>query len=166
MPAARARTTLAIMAIRRASPADWSAIRAIRIAALTEAPYAFASNLARELPYDEDHWRSWPLRHAVFLAFDGDEPVAISVGIPGDEVEMISVWTAPAARGTALATEMVETVVAWAKAEGATAVKAWVVETNPRARRFYDRLGFRPTGEEMAYPNDPTITEYHLSRPL
>ncbi|GAA2971654.1 GNAT family N-acetyltransferase [Actinokineospora diospyrosa] len=155
------------MAIRRASPADWSAIRATRLAALTEAPYAFASNLARETPYDDDHWRDWPRRHAIFLAFtDDEEPVAIAAGIPGDQVEMISVWIAPAARATALATEMVETVVAWAKAEGATAVNAWVVGNNPRARRFYDRLGFTPNGREMPYPNDPSITEYHLTRPV
>ncbi|MBM7772043.1 RimJ/RimL family protein N-acetyltransferase [Actinokineospora baliensis] len=154
------------MAISRATPADWSAIRAVRLAALTEAPYAFASTLAKETPYGDDHWRDWPRKHAVFLAFADVEPVAIAAGIPGDPVEMISVWIAPAARGTSLATELVETLVDWAKAEGAGAVNAWVVGNNPRARRFYDRLGFTPNGREMPYPNDPSITEYHLTRPV
>ncbi|WP_245614122.1 GNAT family N-acetyltransferase [Actinokineospora inagensis] len=153
-------------AIRRATPDDWSAIRSIRLTALADAPYAFASNLAAEQPHPESRWRAWPAEHAVFLAWSGDRPVGITVGIPGDEVDMISVWTDPGFRGTGLATDLVETLVTWAGSRSATAVTAWVVGDNPRARRFYARLGFTLTGKEMPWPNDPSITEYHLSRPL
>ncbi|GLZ43249.1 GNAT family N-acetyltransferase [Actinokineospora sp. NBRC 105648] len=147
--------------IRRATPDDWADVRAIRLLALAEAPYAFASNLAAEEPLPAGHWQEWPAKHAVFLAWSDAHPVAIAVGIPGDAVELISVWTHPSTRGTGLATAMITTVVEWA--EGSTRINAWAVENNPRALRFYERLGFTRTGETMAYPNDPTLTEYQLS---
>ncbi|WP_018684029.1 GNAT family N-acetyltransferase [Actinokineospora enzanensis] len=152
--------------IRRATPDDWSDLRAVRLRALADAPYAFASNLAREQPLPDSHWRSWPTRHAVFLGWSADRAVGVAAGMPGDVAGLISVWAAPETRGTELATGLIAAVVEWARESGSSRVNAWVVENNPRAIRFYDRLGFTRTGETMAFPNDPTVTEYELTLAL
>ena len=47
---------------------------------------------------------------------------------------------------------LVEAVLGWAREDGAQAVALWVVDGYERARRFYTRLGFRPTGERGPLP--------------
>ncbi|PPK70151.1 GNAT family N-acetyltransferase [Actinokineospora auranticolor] len=153
--------------VRRAAREDWADLRDVRLAALTEAPYAFASNLAREVDRPDAHWQDWPDKHAVFLAYDPDgRPVGLAAGIPGDVADLISVWTHPDHRGTDLSTTLITALIEWARADGASRINAWVVENNERAMAFYVRLGFAKTGAEMAYPNDPSLTEYELTKVL
>jgi GNAT superfamily N-acetyltransferase len=52
----------------------------------------------------------------------------------------------PAVRGTGPAGALVDAVLAWSRRHGATSVRLHVVEQNSRARRLYERHGFRPRG--------------------
>ena len=45
-----------------------------------------------------------------------------------------------------LAEALARAVIEWARAEGVPRVVLWVVIGNAPAERFYERLGFRPTG--------------------
>lgn len=48
----------------------------------------------------------------------------------------------PAGRGAGLGARMARHVIAQATADGADCLRIAVLDTNPRARRFWDRLGF------------------------
>lgn len=72
----------------------------------------------------------------------------------------------PSAWGTGLAVAVLEIVVERALARGGTTLDLWVLDENHRARRLYERLGWRPTGvsREAVWPPHPR--ESRLSRPL
>jgi ribosomal protein S18 acetylase RimI-like enzyme len=57
-------------------------------------------------------------------------------------------WVHPDLRGTGAALELVSSVQAWAAQAGATEVRLNVVESNGRARRCYERAGFRAPGRQ------------------
>ena len=82
---------------------DWAQLRAVRLAALIEAPYAFASTLAREQAFDEDLWRSRAGAGRTFGAFDGAALVGLATGFPVDgqpgDWHLVGMWVTPARRG-------------------------------------------------------------------
>jgi ribosomal protein S18 acetylase RimI-like enzyme len=41
-----------------------------------------------------------------------------------------------------------------------------VTSVNEPAMRFYERLGFTRTGHTEPYPNDSSVLEYEMSRPV
>jgi ribosomal protein S18 acetylase RimI-like enzyme len=57
-------------------------------------------------------------------------------------------------------------VCSQAREDGAAAVRLFVVDGNDRTRRFYERLGFEPTGERQPLPSDPEVGEELLRRSL
>jgi ribosomal protein S18 acetylase RimI-like enzyme len=158
------------MTIVLAEPADWVRYRAIRLAALADAPYAFGATLATERTWGEREWRNRLTRGRYYLGMltdDGDgQPMAtagaISSATPAhpDDVQLVGVWAAPAARGTGLADAVVSAVVN----EAPGRVHAWVAATNHAALRLYTRLGFRLTGARQPLPSDQTRDEVALVR--
>ena len=85
---------------------------------------------------------------------------------PADEVYLVGMWVATVARGTDAATTLVGTALTHAAASGWRRVLLDVAHENARARRFYTRMGFRPTGEVGAMPWDPSVTEETLALDL
>ncbi|WP_424184361.1 GNAT family N-acetyltransferase [Actinokineospora sp. G85] len=153
--------------INRATEDDWPLLRAVRVAALSDLPRAFASTLDRERSMTEERWRGWLGEVAFFLATEDGEPVGVAGGTPDAAgLELVSVWVDARHRGGPLAVELVGSVVEHARASGYAAVTAWVGEWNDRAARFYARLGFSPTGR--AEPNRvyPDQVEVELALPL
>jgi ribosomal protein S18 acetylase RimI-like enzyme len=61
-------------------------------------------------------------------------------------------WVSPAARGGGLADLLVGAVTEHARQAGADRVTLWVAVGNDRARGFYQRMGFTPTGRRQQYP--------------
>jgi ribosomal protein S18 acetylase RimI-like enzyme len=163
---ARAAATLTPMdvsqvQIRRAGPDEWATVRDLRLAALTDAPGAFAATLGQELARAEPEWRArisaWPW----FVAWRAGEPAGLGAtgpaparpGQAGSEGEwrLTSMWVTPGARGAGLADRLISAVLAHARAAGAARVTLWVALGNARARAVYLRMGFAPTGRREVY---------------
>jgi ribosomal protein S18 acetylase RimI-like enzyme len=57
---------------------------------------------------------------------------------------IFDVWVAPDHRGTGIGKSLVTWAIDWARSRGYRKIKLEVAESNPRARRLYEELGFRP----------------------
>ena len=154
----------------RATPFDLEAVKATRLRALAEAPYAFGSTAENEQSLTDDEWCSRIENGAWFLAYRGASPVGIVAAFA--EVDrprqrrLISMWVAPSERGSSTATDLVEAVIAWADEQHAEAITLWTADGNVRARRFYERLGFVSTGRQKSLPSDPSLGAEELIRRL
>src|SRR5215831_5368538 len=153
--------------ITRAGPQDWQVYRRVRFAALADAPCAFSSTLEREQGYPDDRWRQrlGSATAATFLAWQDSKPVGAATGKvenPADEHaiagcwQLVGMWVDPSARGHGVGDALVEAVASYARSQGAEALVLWVTEVNDRASRFYQRMGFRPTGvRQLVRPDEP-----------
>jgi ribosomal protein S18 acetylase RimI-like enzyme len=144
---------------------DWAQLRTARLAALAEAPYAFASTLAREQQFTEQEWRERAARGSTFAAWDGGAIVGLATGLDQgrDGWHLVGMWVAPKVRGAGVADRLVTSVCELARRSGATSVTLWVTEVNGRARAFYRRLGFVPTGDRQPVrPGEPDHWEEKL----
>ncbi|WP_436493871.1 N-acetyltransferase family protein [Actinokineospora sp. HUAS TT18] len=155
------------METRQLTADDWAELRAVRLEALADTPSAFGSTLARELAFDEERWRGWPVKHGLFMTWVDGEPVAIAGGIPEPGgVELVAVWASPASRGTGAGAAVVQAVIDWARDREAKRVTAWAVEDNERALRFYRKLGFTLTGRDDVHPHDARLRELEMELSL
>jgi ribosomal protein S18 acetylase RimI-like enzyme len=128
---------------------EWQYWRDVRIAALTEAPYAYGSTLADWDGAAEERWRA-RLRRVPFNAvatLDGDA-AGLASGVPEDDgsVTLISMWVAPFARGCGVGDRLVRSVLEWARDRGAAIVRLDVVSNNVPAIELYRRNGFVDAG--------------------
>jgi ribosomal protein S18 acetylase RimI-like enzyme len=140
-------------------------VRDVRLAALADAPDAFAATLAGEAGQPEAEWRARIGALPWFLGFQDGQPAGLVAARPprpgpgqgqqdqGQQAwHLVSMWVSPAARGGGLADLLVGAVTEHAKRAGADRVTLWVVVGNERARAFYRRMGFTPTGGRQIYP--------------
>jgi ribosomal protein S18 acetylase RimI-like enzyme len=143
--------------VRRLTADDWAQLRVARLAALADAPYAFQSTLAEEQQLTEQTWRDRAGRGGTFAACDGDAIVGLATGIDeGRDWHLVGVWVSPTLRGSGVADRLVAAVCELAGRSVAASVTLWVTEENDRARAFYRRLGFVPTGgRQLVRPEDP-----------
>ncbi len=139
--------------VRRAVIGDEQVLRALRLQALTDSPQAFGSTYERELARTTEDWQRWLAPGVTFiLEASGGEPRGLVAGSRDPEdssvVHLIAMWVHPDLRGTGAADALVFYVQAWGSQVGATQVRLNVVESNSRARRCYERAGFRATGRQ------------------
>ena len=154
----------------RIRPGDGELLRRTRLAALADAPAAFASSYAAEADLPSDRWaelaeqRSTGLDHTTYFAVDDGEVVGLVGGhrVDPETVELVSMWTDPAARGRGVGAVLVDAVVAWA---GGSVVELWVTRGNDAAQRLYERCGFDLTLEVQPLPSDPCKDEIRMRRP-
>jgi GNAT superfamily N-acetyltransferase len=145
---------------------DWKQLKDARLAALAEAPYAFASTLAREEAFADDTWLERASSGRTFGAWQDGLIVGLATGFPeetGPDWHLVGMWVAPAHRGQGIADQLVTAVCGLASGAGAAAVNLWVTDVNDRARAFYQRLGFAPTGRRQLIR--PGEWEQELSLP-
>ncbi|MGE5291446.1 MAG: N-acetyltransferase family protein [Micromonosporaceae bacterium] len=157
--------------VRAVTPAEWGLVRDLRLAALREAPHAFASTYEQEAGLEESRWRARAAAVAWFTAWRDGRPVGIVAGWrrdddPPDERHVISMWVEPAARGTGVADALILAVAGWAARQGARKLTLWVADSSPRAIAFYRRLGFVPTGVRQPLPSNPDVGETELALDL
>jgi putative acetyltransferase len=78
--------------------------------------------------------------------------------------ELHRLYLDPAMRGRGLGDALVETIVAWCRAQGVPRLTLWSDTRFTHAHRLYLRHGFRQTGERVL-PQDVNHTrEYHFER--
>lgn len=138
--------------VRRAIPGDERVLRALRLQALSDAPEAFGSTYERELARTAEDWRRWLAPAVTFILEANGEPRGLVAGIPDPQdwsvVHLRAMWVHPDLRGTGAADALVSSVKTWASELGANQVRLQVFESNVRARRCYERVGFRATDRD------------------
>lgn len=143
--------TQLVFEIRSVSAADWELARCVRLAALADAPDAFAATLAEELAFPDAAWRERAAKNAEgtsscgFLALREGVPCGMAVGVleaGGQRVELNAVWVAPNVRRLGLAGRLVNAVCSWARQRHARDVELEVTSESRAAIALYHSLGF------------------------
>ncbi len=168
------------MNIRPSLPADdWAVHRLFHelhhFNAELDPRFALADNWERILSEHLQYVRT--TGHGLtLLAWKSAEPVGLlMMGLHSDTplfrhrhwAELLAIYVTPAARGTALANQLVTLGSAWAHERGYERIQLYVTASNWRARQFYRRLGFQPVqeiwrrelGPSAALPPDDPIWE-------
>lgn len=120
-----------------------------------EAAY-FSSRYEDAVREPDTWWQEWAAEGAVgatrvlFVATDDGGMLGVVGGfrrLNPDEVQLISLWVDPRARGQGVARSLIRAVAGWAREGGAGRVVLFVQEANAPGRALYLRAGFRPTGD-------------------
>lgn len=158
--------------IRRVRPDEGSVLKAVRLAALADAPSAFGSSHAAEVDQPDDHWEARAVLGAAgalsvtfFAVVSGSVVGLVAAYRPdaaGRSVDLVSMWVSAAHRRSGIASELVEAVLGWARETDASSVELWVTRGNEAAVRLYETRGFRLTGEHQPLPSDPCKDELRM----
>jgi GNAT superfamily N-acetyltransferase len=147
--------------VRRAALGDEPILRELRLQALSDAPDAFGSTYEREVARTTADWQRWMSPGVVFVLKDAAGARGMVAGLRDETdpavVQLMAMWVHPAIRGSGGADELVAAVVAWAESDGAKLVRLKVIDGNGRARHFYERMGFRATGQHTIRERDGLI---------
>jgi ribosomal protein S18 acetylase RimI-like enzyme len=169
-----------LIVIEPITASNLPAFKDVRLRALLDSPSAFSSTYARESQFTDADWieriNNWNGERGIgFLAMDGSVACGIAGGLldasslasPNiPQPKLVSMWTAPTHRRHGVGALLVNEVIAWARRRGFRELHLMVTSRNDSAIRFYEKLGFTRTGRTEPYPNDPTMIEYEMSRPI
>ena len=144
--------------VRTARPDEWRRVRDLRLRALADSPDAFGSTLEHERAHAKRDWLHWISGwersvNRLVVAVDGDEWIGMAVGSrtgEDDRAHLYAMWVDPRSRRAGVGRRLVEAVLEWARAEGATEIELGATAINRAAVEFYERLGFSDTGERHA----------------
>jgi GNAT superfamily N-acetyltransferase len=159
-----------VIEVRRARGSDATALRALRLRALADAPAAFASSLSDEAARPDSYWSELTQDAVVFVAVEGQAWVGMAATRWFDReqgvVQLWGMWVDPAVRRCGLGERLVSEVDRWAGENGARALRLGVIEGVADAEAFYRRLGFARTGETKRLSRDEAMTAFFLARPV
>lgn len=146
--------------VRPGTTSDAMALRDIRLEALADSPEAFGDTYERCVAWDDEQWTRCAEEWNFYLAERGGRVVGMARGEVHDERPntrwLFAMYVSPQARGTTVARELVDAVGAWALAEGVDALHLYVSSSMSRAKAFYAKCGFAPTGHSVSGgPEDP-----------
>jgi RimJ/RimL family protein N-acetyltransferase len=103
-------------------------------------------------------WQDWAAQAAegtdrvLFVAEDDEGWVGVVGGFlrhDPTEVQLISMWVDPRARGQGAAYALIHAIATWAQERQARRVVLFVQEVNTAGRSLYLKAGFHPTGDRM-----------------
>ena len=163
------------LVIRTTNEEDWQAVRALRLEMLRDYPLAYGETIEHALTVDEAGWRLRAARGTTpgqtsIVAIDRGRWVGQMGGYIPDATAgalLVGVYVAPDYRGdvTGVSRLLLDAVEGWARLHGDT-LRLEVHEDNPRARRFYEKLGFTMTGRSRQYELAPGGLELEMIKPL
>jgi ribosomal protein S18 acetylase RimI-like enzyme len=150
------------MDIRLTETKDWMLLKQVRLAAILDTPTAFGVSYQTAAKYTDEQWkdRASSAGTAFWLAFDSDKPIGM-VGAAvssANRYNLIGMWIAPSARGSGVATQLVEAVKARAIDQGFDGVFLDVAPDNARASNFYLKQGFAFLDEWEPLESHPYIS--------
>jgi ribosomal protein S18 acetylase RimI-like enzyme len=144
------------VAIRTVRPDEWRLWRETRLRMLRDDADFFATRYEDMVREPDAVWREWVVeaaggdQKALFVAEEDGRWLGV-VGafarINPLEVQLISMWVDPQARGRGIARNLIRAVARWAQQRGSERVVLFVQEANEPAQLLYERAGFRPTGD-------------------
>lgn len=133
------------MLIRPTTRDDWRALKAVRLAALRDAPTAFGVTYESAAAYTDEQWQARAAgtdKAEYLLAFDGQQAVGIVAGVVNDEYNLIAMWVHPEYRGSGVAGRLIAAIKERALARGHRRIVLDVAPENVGAAKLYQRQGF------------------------
>jgi GNAT superfamily N-acetyltransferase len=130
-----------------AALADLAGRRLEELSPYDERLEAFHRTFEAELPEGAGAW----------VAVAGGEIVGVATR---NGPELRALYVVPEAWGTGAAQALTEAVLAAVGADGHEEAVLWVVDDNRRARRFYEREGWEPTGQTRTTELGPAESGY------
>ena len=117
---------------------------------------------ARHLRYCRDEFARGPTALTILVALDADEVPVGKVHLDFEAranegaAVLIAASVSPAIRNRGIGTELMRAAEAFACGRGCQAILLGVEDSNPRALRLYERIGYRSVGTgDFAYPGAP-----------
>jgi ribosomal protein S18 acetylase RimI-like enzyme len=135
-----------LITIRPTTEDDWASLKAVRLAALLDAPAAFGVSYRNAAAITDEEWRARASggHPAFWLAFQQGEVVGMIGGAVSQakRYNLIGMWVASHARGSGAAAQLVGAVKSHALGKGHHRVFLDVAPENLRAANFYQKQGF------------------------
>ncbi|MGW1200030.1 GNAT family N-acetyltransferase [Streptomyces sp. NPDC002536] len=175
--------------IRSVRADEWQQTRELRLEALRDpaAPIAFLDTYDRAVVQPDSLWQERTAANAAgksSIAFIAEGPdgewagsVTVLLELPGGDggfggdaavpqTHVVGVYVRPEHRASGVSRALFEAALewSWSLAEPPVErVRLFVHEQNDRARAFYRKTGFEPTGVTVSMPDDPAQKEYELA---
>lgn len=156
------------MEIQRLTLDEVERLRAIRLAALQDAPQAFETTFQMAVTLSSESWLQQLQALPTFVAVINNVDSGMVRGAPHSDnatwADLISLWVAPQARRLGVGQALIDAVVGWARSEEYVRLVLEVGEGNGNALTepllgriaLYTHKGFKPTGQtkKLAPPRD------------
>jgi len=117
-----------------------------------------------------ERWKWERETHRLTVADDDGEIVGFTYVGPSETegaVELYAIHVVPELVGTGVGRQLMVNALEQLKQIGGERAVLWVLERNERARRFYDRGGWRPDGEtRVEAVNGEPVPQLRYSRKL
>ena len=169
--------------IRQAEPRDAAGIatchvRSWQVAYRGQVPDEYLDALPSEIPQRTTRWERWigerdQRRQHQLVAVDGDEVAGFVTFGPNEEGqdpsvgELYAIYLDPSYWGRGVGRGLMDAAVAGLRADGYAAAVLWVLESNDRARRFYEIAGWSADGgRKTERRNDFELREVRYWRAL
>jgi ribosomal protein S18 acetylase RimI-like enzyme len=138
--------------VHQLSAAEWPLFRDLRLEALRREPSNYASALSDWSELTPQDWQCRLANAPVFVCLDQGQPVGM-MGLlrpraskMAHRATLLMVYLRASHRGGGRADAMFDAVTEYARDNGITQIELAVSVENPRARRFYERIGFDIVG--------------------
>ena len=147
---------MSALEIRPLAASDAAAYRELRLRGLREHPEAFTSSYEEDVqkPVEVTEARLASARQSFWGAFRGKE-LCGAVGMEREgrakvrhRAKVVGMYVAPEATGQGVGAQLLQALLAQARAEGLQSLVLTVTDSNDGARRLYERCGFRSFGIE------------------